>query len=79
LEKGWSWFFILIVKQGVHVLKKKTFFGSLDHHQHHVNCTQSVPPFHFHVCPRWIELPSLEKPDESLALIKGPVANYEQK
>jgi len=54
----------------------KHFLVPLDHHQQHVNCTQSVPSFHHHVHPRWIKLPSLEKPDESLALIKGPLAGY---
>ena len=51
----------------------------LDHHQHHVFITRIIPPLHCRVHLRWIKLPSLEKPDESLAPIKGPMADYQQK
>jgi len=57
----------------------KHFLVPLDHHQHHVFNTRIIPPFHLHVCPRQIKLPSLEKPDESLAPIKGPVADHQRK
>ena len=57
----------------------KCFLVPLDHHQHHVFNTRIVPSFHLHVHLRWIKLPSLEKPDESLAPIKGPLANHQWK
>jgi len=54
----------------------KHFLVPLDHHQQHVFRSRIISPFHLHVHLRWIKLPSLEKPDESLAPIKGPLANY---
>jgi len=78
LGKGQLWFIILIVKtRCTHA--NKTFLVLLDHHQHHVFNTWIIPPFHLHIHLRWIKLSSLEKLDESLAPIKGPLENHQWK
>ena len=77
LGKGQLWFIILIIKMRC-THADKMFLVPLDHHLQHVFKSQIVPPLHFCVHLRWIELPSLEKPDESLGPIKGPLANHEQ-
>ena len=66
-------------KNEVYTWLTKHFLVPLDHHQHHVYITRIVPPFHCCVRFRWIKLFSLEKPDESLALIKGPMADHQRK
>jgi len=78
LGKGWSWFIILIVKTRC-TCADKMFLVPLEHHQQHVFRPRIIPPIHFCIHPRQIELPSLEKPDESLAPIKRPLENYKWK
>jgi len=67
------------VMEGLVADEEGEFLVPLYHHQHHVFNTQIIPSLHLHVHLRQIKLPSLEKPDESLALIKGPLADYKWK
>jgi len=76
LGRGQPWFIILIVKtRCTHA--DKTFWFPLDHHQQ--SCLQHMnhppPSTSVSVLDRSLT-PSLEKPDESLALIKGPMADH---
>jgi len=66
-------------KNEVYTWLTKCLLVPLDHHQHHVDITRIISPFHCHVHSRQIKLFSLEKPDESLAPIKGPMADHQQK
>ena len=78
--KGWMWFSLFYQESENEVYMTLTcVMVPLDHHHHHNVHRQWVPPFHLHVYPWWIKLPSLGIQDESMAQVQGPVANHKWK